>query len=148
MAKGNRTGKGYFQPGNCANPGGRPAIVKQVRELLQEQVPANIEKLVAIRDDPNSKASDVLVAIRELNDRAMGRAPQAVEHSGAIGSGNGPGDHTPDIAQQPNLRGLRERVIAQPADRQVAVTAAVAEQNGQAIQQARLGTLSRISGGV
>jgi hypothetical protein len=115
MAKGNRTGKGWFQPGQSANPGGRPAVVKQVRELLQEQVPANIEKLVAIRDDPNSKASDVLVAIRELNDRAMGRAPQAVELSGNVGNENGPAAHTPDLA------GLRERVLAQTETQKAAV---------------------------
>jgi hypothetical protein len=78
-----------------------------VRELLQEQVPANIERLVAIRDDPNSKASDVLVAIRELNDRAMGRSPQAVELSGNVGNENGPADHKPDLAS------LRERTLAQ-----------------------------------
>jgi hypothetical protein len=133
MAKGNRTGRGCFQPGQSGNPEGRPKIVKQVRELLQEQVPANIEKLVAIRDDPESKASDVLVAIKELNDRALGRAPQAVEHSGAIGNGGGPADHTPDIAGR--LAGLRERVMTKTgAERQAAVTTAVAGQEGQAIQ--------------
>jgi Family of unknown function (DUF5681) len=132
MAKGNRTGRGCFQPGQSGNPEGRPKIVRQVRELLQEQVPANIEKLVAIRDDPGSKPSDVLVAIKELNDRALGRAPQAVEHSGAIGSGNGPAEHKPDIADR--LAGLRERVIAETAERQAAVTTTATGQDGQMIQ--------------
>jgi hypothetical protein len=78
-------------------------------------VPANIEKLVAIRDDPNSKASDVLVAIRELNDRAMGRAPQAVELSGNVGNENSPAAHTPDLA------GLRGRILAQTETEKAAV---------------------------
>jgi hypothetical protein len=137
MPKGNRTGKGCFQPGQSGNPEGRPKIVKHIRELLQEQVEKNIEALVAMRDAKDTKDSDRIACIKELNDRALGRAPQAVEHSGAIGSGNGPDEHKPDIADlNKRLTCIRGRVEAEvSAERQAAVTTAVAEQDGQTVQQ-------------
>src|SRR5262245_30608547 len=110
---GGRTDKGQFKPGVSGNPSGRPGIVKQVRELLQDELPTNIEVLKAIRDNKDAKDADRIACIKELNDRALGRAPQAVEYSGSIGSGNGPGDHTPDMGLKSSLAGLRERVIAQ-----------------------------------
>jgi hypothetical protein len=55
-----------------------------------------------------------------------------VEHSGAIGGGNGPAEHKPDIADR--LAGLRERVIAETSERQAAVTTAAIGQDGQTIQ--------------
>jgi uncharacterized protein DUF5681 len=124
---------GRFKPGVSGNPNGRPSIVKEVRTMLQEQVGKNIEVLVAIRDNPDAKDADRIACIKEINDRALGRAAQAVEHSGNIGSGANPEDHKPDMANR--LAGLRERVIAETAaERQAAVTTAVAGQDGQTIQ--------------
>jgi hypothetical protein len=134
MPKGNRTGKGCFQPGQSGNPEGRPKIVKHIRELLQEQVEKNIEALVAMRDAKDTKDSDRIACIKELNDRALGRAPQAVEHSGAIGSTNGPGDHTPDMGLKSSLAGLREKVIAESAERQAGLIAPVTVPEGQSVQ--------------
>jgi Family of unknown function (DUF5681) len=123
---------GRFKPGVSGNPGGRPAVAREFRALLQEEVAKNLEVLVAIRDNPDAKDTDRIACIKELNDRALGRAPQAVEHSGAIGSGNGPAEHKPDMASR--LAGLRERVMAETAERQAAVTTAVTVQDGQTIQ--------------
>jgi hypothetical protein len=106
--------------------------VKEVRTLLQEQVGKNIEVLMSIRDNPDAKDADRIACIREINDRALGRAAQAVEHSGNIGSGASPENHKPDMANR--LAGLRERVIAETAaERQAVVTTAVAGQDGQTI---------------
>jgi hypothetical protein len=127
-----RASNGQFKPGVSGNPNGRPCIVKEVRTLLQEQVAKNIEVLTTIRDNPDAKDADRIACIKELNDRALGRAPQAVEHSGAIGSGNGPGDHTPDMGLKSSLAGLRERVIAQTAECQAAALAPTTD--GQTIQ--------------
>ena len=45
----NRTGKGGFQKGQSGNPGGRPKVVAEVRELAQEQTEKAISTLTTMR---------------------------------------------------------------------------------------------------
>lgn len=74
----NRDAAGRFGAGNRANPGGRSRAVREALEAFR-----NTEDLVYIRGRLREiMASDdlkaALGAIKEWNDRAYGRPPQAI----------------------------------------------------------------------
>ena len=66
-----------WRPGRSGNPGGRPRIVKEIRELARQHGAAAIERL---RDLMHSSNGGVAVrAASELLDRGYGRPSQSVE---------------------------------------------------------------------
>ena len=73
-----------FQIGQSGNPGGRPKVLQEVRELARARCPAAIEELARLA--LNSKSERLrLAAICELLDRGYGKAVPATE-----GEFNGP----------------------------------------------------------
>jgi hypothetical protein len=72
-----RDERGRLLPGFTANPSGRPAIIKEVRELAREHVPAAITRLVELMNSKNEGTA--LAAIAQLLDRVYGKPPQAVD---------------------------------------------------------------------
>lgn len=72
-----------FEPGNRANPGGRPKAVADVREAAKQHTQAAITALVQALDDPKAKVA----AATALLDRAWGRPAQHVEVDGTLSLG-------------------------------------------------------------
>lgn len=64
-----------FQPGQVANPTGRPKEVAHVKELARKWTTEAIETLAAIMQDKREKASARVAAANALLDRGYGRAP-------------------------------------------------------------------------
>ena len=74
-----------FAPGQSGNPGGRPVVAKEVRELAQQHAPAAIERLVELMHGDNPAVA--VRAAEALLDRAVGKARQAVDvEVGGIGT--------------------------------------------------------------
>jgi hypothetical protein len=70
-----------FEPGQSGNPGGRPKVIAELRELARQHTPAAIEELARLALKARSEAVRVS-AIRELLDRGYGKTtslPVAVE---------------------------------------------------------------------
>lgn len=72
-----RDAKGKFEKGTSGNPGGRPKELAELKELAREHTPMAIEKLAEIAQVADSDAARV-AAIKELLDRAWGKAAQAI----------------------------------------------------------------------
>ena len=73
-----------WQKGQSGNPGGRPAIKAEVRQLAQEMCPEGMQRLGEIMRDKSQPGSARVAAIREIFDRAMGRAEQHHKVSGRV----------------------------------------------------------------
>jgi Family of unknown function (DUF5681) len=65
-----------FKKGQSGNPGGRPKIVAEVRELAQEHTGQAIETLVSIMTNPKSAPAARVSAANALLDRGYGKPPQ------------------------------------------------------------------------
>ena len=76
-SKANRTS---FKPGECGNPGGRPKVVREVRELAQTHTEAAVNTLVSIMKDESQPAAARVHAADIILNRGHGRAPQVVEN--------------------------------------------------------------------
>jgi hypothetical protein len=72
-----RDTRGRLLPGFTANPSGRPAIIKEVRELARAHVPAAIERLAKLVNSPNETIA--LAAIDQLLNRVYGKPVQAID---------------------------------------------------------------------
>jgi hypothetical protein len=68
-----------FKPGQSGNPGGRPAVVKEVRELAKTYTVEAIETLAAIMRDTSANPGSRVAAANSLLDRGHGKAPQTYE---------------------------------------------------------------------
>ena len=66
-----------FQPGQSGNPGGRPAIVGELRELARAHAPEAIAELARLAKDAKSETARI-AAIKELLDRGYGKPTQFV----------------------------------------------------------------------
>src|SRR5262245_57806464 len=72
----NRTGNGRFAPGASGNPGGRPKLPAEMREIFQSKGLEAAEILVK-----HLHASEPMVSVaaaREMLDRAYGKATQQI----------------------------------------------------------------------
>ncbi len=70
--------------GQSGNPGGRPVVNKEVRELALDMCPQGMKRLGEIMRDKSQPGSARVAAIREIFDRAMGRAEQHHKVSGRV----------------------------------------------------------------
>lgn len=71
-----------FKPGQSGNPGGRPKVVAEIRELAQLEGPASIAALVRLRDGAKTPPAVKAVAAQAILDRGYGKPTQPLENAG------------------------------------------------------------------
>jgi hypothetical protein len=67
-----------FKKGESGNPGGRPKVVAEVKELARRHTTDAIQTLVSIMKDPSSAPAARVSAANALLDRGYGKPPQHV----------------------------------------------------------------------
>jgi hypothetical protein len=73
-----RDSKGRWVRGtDSPNPGGRPALLRPVRELAQSRTEALVDILMEIAQDPSQPPQARVAAARTLLEYGWGRPPQA-----------------------------------------------------------------------
>lgn len=77
MADVTRDGSGrWVAGGGSPNPAGRPTMPAEIRQALEAATPKALARLIELLDSDDERT--VLVAAKELMDRAYGKAPAAV----------------------------------------------------------------------
>ena len=71
----NRDISGKFKCGCSGNPGGRPKVAGEVRELLAQNTTRAVETVIALLDSENEKVA--LQAAQEVLNRVLGKSIQA-----------------------------------------------------------------------
>jgi uncharacterized protein DUF5681 len=71
-----------FQKGRSGNPGGRPKVVAEVKELARAHTDKAIETLVSIMDNPKAAPVARVSAANALLDRGYGKPPQHISGEG------------------------------------------------------------------
>lgn len=74
-----------FEKGKSGNPGGRPALLKEVRALAGEFTEEAVRGLVAIARDETQPAPARVAAWDKILDRAVGKAAQPQTGEGGEG---------------------------------------------------------------
>ena len=74
-----------FKKGQSGNPGGRPKVVAEVRELARAHTGEAVQTLVSIMTDPKSAPGARVSAANALLDRGYGKPPQHQHISGEGG---------------------------------------------------------------
>ena len=72
-----RLPRSAWAPGRSGNPGGRPKVAAEVRELLREHSSAAVRRLLELVHSKNETVA--LRASVEILDRGIGRPTHAVE---------------------------------------------------------------------
>ncbi len=67
-----------WKKGQSGNPGGRPAVVKELRELAREHTVEAVNTLLAVMQDDEAPAAARVSAACAMLDRGYGRPVQAV----------------------------------------------------------------------
>jgi hypothetical protein len=73
-----RDNRGLWLPGASANPGGRPAVIREVQDLARQHTPAAINTLVEICGNKKAHPSARVAAATAILDRGWGRPMQQV----------------------------------------------------------------------
>jgi hypothetical protein len=71
-----------FKKGQSGNPGGRPKVVAEVKELARVHTGQAIETLVSIMTNPKSAPAARVSAANALLDRGYGKPPQHITGEG------------------------------------------------------------------
>jgi Family of unknown function (DUF5681) len=71
-----------FQKGQSGNPGGRPEVVAEVRELAREHTSKAVETLVSIMTNQKAAPAARVSAANALLDRGYGKPPQHITGEG------------------------------------------------------------------
>jgi hypothetical protein len=74
-----------FEKGQSGNPGGRPKVVAEVKELARAHTGEAIKTLVSIMTNPKSAPAARVSAANALLDRGYGKPPQHQHITGADG---------------------------------------------------------------
>ena len=72
-----------FKKGQSGNPGGRPKVVAEVKELARAHTGEAIETLVSIMNNPKAAPAARVSAANALLDRGYGKPPQHITGEGA-----------------------------------------------------------------
>src|SRR5262245_20503187 len=67
-----------FQKGQSGNPGGRPKEIAEVKDLAREHMPAAIDALVSIMNNPEASDAARVSAANALLDRGYGKPQQHI----------------------------------------------------------------------
>jgi len=73
-----------FKKGRSGNPGGRPKVAEEIRDLARAACPKAIETLIAQLDHPDPRIA--ANAADKLLDRGIGKPMQAHQISGSDGA--------------------------------------------------------------
>lgn len=73
-----------FERGRSGNPGGRPKVAQEVRDLARQHGAAAVEALAKILHDSPSEKSRIAAAVALL-DRGYGKPPQEIQASAIEG---------------------------------------------------------------
>ncbi len=65
-----------WRPGTSGNPGGRPAVAQEIKELARDHGPRAIERLRELMESKNEAVA--VRAAAELLDRGFGRPAQSL----------------------------------------------------------------------
>src|SRR5262245_14683911 len=68
-----------FQKGQSGNPGGRPKEIAEVKELARQHMPAAIDALVSIMNNPKASDAARVSAATALLDRGYGKPQQHID---------------------------------------------------------------------
>jgi hypothetical protein len=71
-----------FQKGQSGNPGGRPKVVAEVRELARKHTSEAVETLVSIMTNTKAAPAARVSAANALLDRGYGKPPQHITGEG------------------------------------------------------------------
>jgi hypothetical protein len=77
---------GYFKKGHSGNPGGRPKVVAEVRDLARQHTAEAITTLATIMTNEDAHHSARVAAANALLDRGYGKAQANVEITGNVAS--------------------------------------------------------------
>src|SRR5215212_6057941 len=71
-----------FQKGKSGNPGGRPKVVAEIKELARAHTGEAVETLVSIMKNLKAAPAARVSAANALLDRGYGRPPQHISGEG------------------------------------------------------------------
>ena len=71
-----------FKKGQSGNPGGRPKVIAEVKELARAHTAEAIETLASIMTDPKAVPAARVSAANALLDRGYGKPPQHITGEG------------------------------------------------------------------
>ena len=104
-----------FQKGQSGNPGGRPKVVAEVKELARKHTGKAIETLVSIMANPKAAPAARVSAANALLDRGYGRPAQHI--TGDIATSYVARLPTPAINATEWAKTLHEPNVVVPLDR-------------------------------
>lgn len=83
-----KKGNPAWQKGGVSpNPGGRPAVIRDLREAAQDYSEEALSVLAGVMRDAEAPPAAKVAAARELLDRGFGKAVQAVDVSSKVDVG-------------------------------------------------------------